>query len=515
MGEFRVLMLYPNVRVEALVPTSLALFSAILKRKGFSVDLFDTTYYDTTTKFVNVDRTKEMNLIVRPHSAHYEMRTTDGYSDFRNKVESYAPHLIAVTATESMFPMAINYLEHINDLDIPVLLGGVFATFAPAKALEFREIDMVCVGEGEWVLPEVCRKMSRGEDIANTPGLWIKGVDGSVKRNLLPPPIDPNSNPLPDLSIFEDSRHLHPRSGTVFRLFQVETHRGCPYKCTYCNSPSQDVLYKGATGHSFFRKRSFEKIREEILFVRDRYQANYIGFWADTFLAWSDREFDEFCEMYQDIRLPFWCQTRIETLTVDKVRKLKEAGIHRMDLGLEHGNDEFRRRVVKRSYSNELAVERMKILSDFAIPHTVNNIIGLPTDTRALVWDTIELNRRLSIDTCRASVYMPYWGTPLREMAVKMGYLNRETICPIDPNEPAFGMPELTIEQIKGVVRTFNLYVRFPKERWPEIAIAEKLTPEGDIKWEALVEEFKSAYYYQPDDGNEENLSESLSALKE
>lgn len=509
MSYLRILMLYPNVRIETLVPTSLGLISSLLKREGHAVELFDTTYYDTTTRFTNIDRIKEMNLIVRPYTLKHEMHKTDGYEDFLKKIQSFSPDIILVTATESMFPMAINYLEHVDDLGVPVLLGGVFATFAPRRALEFKEIDMVCVGEGEVPVVELCRRLSRGEDITTTPGIWMKGRDGKIIQNPIPPPVDPDTNPLPDYTLFEDRRHIHPRAGTLFRLFQVETHRGCPYTCTFCNSPSQDVLYKRETGMMFFRKKSFVKIREELLYVRDVYGATYIGFWADTFLAWSMRELEAFFEMYRDIRLPFWCQTRLETLTPEKVKILKEGGIHRMDLGLEHGNEAFRRDVVDRRYSNDDAVKRIQILSDFAIPHTVNSIVGLPTETRELASDTIELNRRLNPDTARASVCMPYYGTPLRELAVRNGYFPENLICPIDPNEPVFGMPEFTITQIKGFLRTFNMYVKFPKDRWSEIAVAEQLTPEGDEALDRLREEFKEKYYHSPTNMNEENLANS------
>ena len=40
-----------------------------------------------------------------------------------------------------------------------------------------------------------------------------------------------------------------------------------------------------------------------------------------------------------DIALPFWMQTRAETITEEKLELLKNMGIHRMGLGIEHGND--------------------------------------------------------------------------------------------------------------------------------------------------------------------------------
>ena len=59
-----------------------------------------------------------------------------------------------------------------------------------------------------------------------------------------------------------------------------------------------------------------KKLKE---FFKEEYAMEYIYFWADTFLAWNPKEFDEFCEMYKDINLSFWIQTRPETVTYEKV----------------------------------------------------------------------------------------------------------------------------------------------------------------------------------------------------
>ena len=119
-------------------------------------------------------------------------------------------------------------------------------------------------------------------------------------------------------------------------------------------------------------------IKDEIESHIKKWKVEFIYFWADTFLAWSNREFDEFVEMYKDIKLPFWCQTRIETITYDKFKRLKDVGLHRVTFGMEHGNEKFRRDVVKRNYTNELAIKLMKVPDELDIPFSVNNIIGFP-----------------------------------------------------------------------------------------------------------------------------------------
>ena len=67
--------------------------------------------------------------------------------------------------------------------------------------------------------------------------------------------IDMNENPLIDMSLFEEARFYRPMGGKVFRMFPVETHRGCPFTCRFCNSPDQQRLYKQETNSSFFRKK--------------------------------------------------------------------------------------------------------------------------------------------------------------------------------------------------------------------------------------------------------------------
>jgi hypothetical protein len=49
----------------------------------------------------------------------------------------------------------------------------------------------------------------------------------------------------------------------------------------------------------------------------------------------------------------------------------------------------------------------------------------------------------------------------------------------------------LSPEQLQGLQRTFPLYVKFPKSRWPEIREAEALTPEGDATYATLAEEYR------------------------
>lgn len=490
--------------MESLVPPAIAIFSSILKEKGFIVDLFDSTTYDLDADdYINVKDFKGnvQNLLVRPYESKAELikkhvKATDG---LKQKIKEFKPDLIAVTVTESTFLLATQLLGKIKSYKIPTIFGGVYPTFAPEHALSFPEVDMVCVGEGENCLIDLCNRIENGENYHDVTNLWLKDSNGEIIKNSITNPVDVNSLPAPDFEIFEDEQFYRPMYGQLYKMIPVETHRGCPYTCSFCNSPAQNTFYSKETGKSYFRKRSFEKIRTDLLYFRDKLNMEYVYFWADTFFAWSEKEIDEFCEMYKDIGLPFWCQTRVETVTKERVRKLKDVGLHFMAFGMEHGNEEFRAKTVHRKYSNEVAIAALKIPRELGIPFTVNNIIGFPGETRELTFDTIELNRKFMADQMSCSIFQPYMGTPLRPICEKAGYLDSGTLCPANSENTVMTLPNYTSEQLIGLKRTFAMYVRFPKKRWNEIKKAEQLTKEGDALWKSLSDEYKATFFNFPE----------------
>ena len=60
-----------------------------------------------------------------------------------------------------------------------------------------------------------------------------------------------------------------------------------------------------------------------------------------------------------------------------------------------------------------------------------NNVIGIPTETPQLVFDTIELSRSLPDETITggAYIFIPYHGTPLRQLAIDKKYIDPNLIC--------------------------------------------------------------------------------------
>lgn len=496
----RVLFIYPNTFGMNMLPPAIALFSARLKQRGHSVKIFDATYYQTNYG-IDSDGTKADRLNVipfNPSERGIKMRSTDWRDDIKKQVESYQPHLLAISSTEDMWELGIQLLEEVGEYkthnNIPVIAGGVFPTFAPHIAIKHSMIDMVCVGEGEIALEDLCDRIERGKRYDDVTNLWVKQPDGSIIKNRMTKPVDINENPIIDVSLFEEARLYRPMAGKWYRMMPVETIRGCPYKCTFCNSPNQLELYNAETNGGFFRKKSVEIVHKELKYFKDELGVEYNYFWADTFLAMNNYEFDEFCEMYQDIRLPFWMQTRPETLTDYKVKRLADVGLHRISFGIEHGNEKFRADMLLRRFKNSDIIEKLKIPHKYGIQYSANNITGFPKETRKLAMDTVELNRHIDADNQNIYAFMPFHGTPLRKICEDMGLIGSETLTRAATSKSMLNLPDYPVEEIEGLQKCFALYVKFPKSRWKDIQRAEANTPEGERIFRELKEEYIKTY---------------------
>ena len=518
----RVLFLYPNERGMSTIPPSIAGLSQILKNEGHITSLFDTTFYkfDDEITIEDSDAITAKALTNRPvtdiddDDLHFKKTTKSAVDDFRKAVLDFKPDIIAVSCTETTFLRGIKIIDETRDLGIKNLFGGVFPTFAPELVMTYPNVDMVCVGEGENAMIDLANTLSNKDLPSNLTNLWIRQNDGSVQKNSISRPVSIDEIPaITDIELFGEERFYRPMGGKIRRLLPVETHRGCPFTCSFCNSPGQNRLYGDGDfkkGLSFFRKKDMNLVKTEIENHIKKYNVEYIYFWADTFLAWDQEEFDKFIEMYSKIKLPFWCQTRIETIDERKFAQLKEVGLDRVTFGLEHGNAKFRADVVKREYTNASAIRKIKIVEKLGITFSVNNIIGFPDETRELAFDTIELNRQFSSDNTSCSILVPFHGTELHDLCVKKGYLDPNVICAVsNSGESLLNMPQWDKKDITRLRDVFAMYIKFPKNRWPEIKEAETNI---ELR-EDLRSEFIKTYWSDANAKIEDDIAEAAKGL--
>lgn len=435
--QLKILLVYPNIWSDVF-PLALLILSAVLKQQGFNVHVHSALY----RRHVNA----------MPHTGQPEGPENDAVCDFLQAVENYQPNLIAFSVVEDAFPLASLLLNSLTEYPGTVIVGGVFATFAPEKVICHPQVTAVCIGEGERALTQLCHIMQKGKPLTGIDGLWIKHSDGSLEKNRMAAPVDVNQLPPPDYALLES----HKFAGPV----PIIAHRGCPYPCTFCNSPSQATLLAQHHPDSFFRKHFLTTLQRDLTHLTthhaDKLSQAGLYFCSDTLLAWTAKEFDAFLEMYSDFRIPFICHTTPETISAEKVRKLADVGMKLMNIGVQHGNEVFRREILKRKMPNDELIRRFQMASGHGAWITADFILGFPLETPALVRDTIDFSRKIRADVKNCSLFVPYHGTPLRQLAIEKGFLREDTLARWSPEQSQLTMPLLPNETLALLMREFK-----------------------------------------------------------
>ncbi|MBL7157875.1 MAG: radical SAM protein, partial [Candidatus Omnitrophica bacterium] len=212
------------------------------------------------------------------------------------------------------------------------------------------------------------------------------------------------------------------------------------------------------------------------------------------FLSLGERDFGDFIDFYKNIKVPFWFNTRIETVSHDRLARLEEVNCSRISIGLESGSEYVRKHLLKRNYSNGYFTEKFKVLKDHNIEVSVNNIIGFPGETRKQIFETIALNRRVASKSSGAYIFQPFRGTYLRDYSVEKGYIDESYIAGDSHLNSDLNMPQLAKDEIAGLQRTFVLYTRLPENYLEEIKLAENFTEEGDKVFKKLAEIYRKDY---------------------
>lgn len=487
MKKFKVLFLFPNEPRVGVVPSNIAILAACLKKRNHDVKLFDCSMYQSINYDEKQDDIREkLGHVKRTNIDNYApLKMTNVYDDFECLVNSYDPDLIAISLVDSTIRISYTFIDKIKDKKIPIVVGGIGALFSYEKILRSGYVDYVCLGEGEETLPELCNVIKNDGNIKSVKNICYLN-NGQIIKNQSGKLCDLNDLPVPDFSIYDDERFYRPFNGKVFRMAQFDIDRGCPYSCTYCAAEGIKFFFKMENAGQYYRTKSLDKFFSESKEVIKKYNINFLYISSETFLALPMKKFRLFAERYKnEINLPFWCQTRLDSFTDEKTAMLKEMGCQSISVGLEHGNEEFRNSILNKKLTNKSVLDGFKLLAKYNIKPTINSMIGFPNETRELVFDTIEMNRTISKilngnHNINIFTFIPFSGTKLRQIA-----LDKKYISPNDEvkfswyKESMLTMSTLSKEEIAGLEKTSHLYIKLDKKYWGDIRVAEKNDKEG------------------------------------
>lgn len=385
----KVLFVYPDLNIRTFYH-GIAFLSAVLKQAGHKTALIHITEPLVKEKFTSI-------------------------------VEQENPDLVAFSATSNMFPTTKYYAQLVKDsIDIPIICGGIHPTIAPEEAIKSSAIDMICVGEGEYALKELCNKMESNESILNIANIWIK-KNGKIYRNKVRPLIQNlDELPFPDRGIYDSSL----LKDTKLKRAVFMASRGCPYDCSYC---CNHILKNVSTG-KYVRFRSVNNVIREISMVIETNPVEYAIFHDDIFTL-SKSWLREFSQNYSaQIGLPFICNSRVNLLDEEIISLLKKAGCREIWMGIESGNDYIREQVLNRKIKREKIIKTFSLCKKHSISVSAYNMVGLPFEDLKKVLDTIRLNAYIKPDSMQVSIFYPFPGTEIYGICRENNFLTNKEV---------------------------------------------------------------------------------------
>lgn len=428
----RLLLIYPDFLEEEKFnrkklgnySEGLASISAVLKQGGHDVQLYHQLYMPDRKEFIE-------------------------------KVKSFKPDVIGFSMRTTAVPFVTEMAGWLKEEmpEIPVGVGGYHAILVPEECIKIDGIDMVIVGEGEYPWLDYMNDLRDGVKRTDIESIFFKTENGEIIKNPIRPLIeDLDTLPFPDFDLFDFENLDRSKNFTAM----VMLSRGCLFSCTYCGNSQFRNIYPNK--QKYCRFRSPEKAIELLELLLKKYPfIKFIEF-RDAIFNMYKEWFYEFMPMYiEKIHLPFNCNLRFDVLDEEMVKMLKDGGCYMIDIGLENGNEEFRRKYLHRNMKNDHMIQVSKWFRKYKITALTYNIVGLPYETLELSLETVKLNAKLDVDKVIPNIFYPYPMTILERTAREGGFMDDS----VDPNDPVqLRMPQYPKYDILYMAYNFNKLVK-------------------------------------------------------
>ncbi|WP_321493738.1 B12-binding domain-containing radical SAM protein [uncultured Desulfobacter sp.] len=318
-------------------------------------------------------------------------------------IERFEPDVLGITAVTMNYKKAAQILVQAKKIkpSLVTLFGGPHVSFDVENTLmDYPATDLVVIGEAEKTLEELVPVLTRKELWPTIPGIAFLR-NGNVIRTPPRPFIqDLDTLPMP-------ARHLLPLSRYQALGYPVSiiTSRGCPNKCIFC-------LGRKMVGFKV-RHRSVQKVVDEIETILN-YGMTFINIADDLFTSSRTRVF-EFCEEVKKRKLCFsWSVfARVNTVDVEILEAMKEAGCHAVSFGIESGNSQMLARVRKGITLDQARAAASACKQSGIIAHG-SFLAGLPGESRESLNDSKKFSQELNI-LYGYHFLAPFPGTTIRE----------------------------------------------------------------------------------------------------
>lgn len=381
-----------NLRIMGFPPIGIMSLSAVLKRAGHDCVMFDQANPET------------------PNSVIIE------------EIRRQRPALVGLSfLSTTSYPYAKILARQIRaaDANVRLAFGGVFATLnaEPVKQ-QCPEVDFVCRGDGEQLLLDLIERL---DDPGTVAGLtWMK--DGKVvhapnrpmDRNLDQWPF-PDRESLP-LDFIESMPLDVPAVLSMERFTTMQTSRGCPWPCVFCDIP---MFNEGK-----WRARSPQHVVEEFNHLqRQGYGAVY--FVDDHFLL-QPKRIEAICKGINDsgVTIQWGCEGRVDSVAQHLFPAMAKAHCRTLMFGIESGSQKVLDRLKKEQTLAEVetAVTNAK-QAGIELVHGFF-VVGTPDETVEDLRAAFDFAAKLRLDTFAFNRLCVYRGTPLWQEYLRRGLVN-------------------------------------------------------------------------------------------
>jgi radical SAM superfamily enzyme YgiQ (UPF0313 family) len=373
------------------VPLGLLYLSSHLRKQGFAIDIYDSTFGSKSELF---------DLL-----RHGPPATIGVYANLMTRLN------------------ALEIIKCARDAGWNVIVGGPEPANYPEQYLD-SGADLVVAGEGEVALENL---LSSSFDRSRWPeigGLIFRGEDNCIVRT--PPAAlikDLDAQPWPDRERIDMHKYLETwRSFHGKGSVSLITARGCPYRCNWC---SHSVY---GTTH---RRRSPESVVSEIEWIRERYNPELLWLADDVFTIHHGWLFKFAAEMQRKkLSIPFECITRADRVNEAVAQTLAQLGCFRVWIGSESGSQRILD-AMQRGVTVQQVRSAVRLCKSHGIQTGMFLMWGYEGEEIEDIEQTVAHAKECQPDVCFTTVSYPIKGTPYYERVssrlITLGAWNQST----------------------------------------------------------------------------------------